>query len=310
MKILVLGAGGIGGYFGGRLVEAGADVTFLVRPKRAAQLAADGLVIKGPTGDFKGPVKTVLAADVKPDYDIVMFTCKAYDLDDAMTSIAPAMGANTAVLPFLNGVKHMDRLDEAFGRERVLGGVAQISATLTPAGEILQLNEFHSLIFGERNAASSARCEALAAIMAKANFVSKLSPNIELELWEKFVFLCTLAGMTCLMRGSTVNIASASEGEALILEMFEECRRVAAAAGFDPRPEVTQRGRGILTDRSRPFTASMMRDIEKGGPIEGDHIVGDMLVRARQHGVPAPLLRVAVCHLQTYENIRKGAKAG
>src|SRR5271167_1431545 len=108
MKILMLGAGGVGGYFGGRMAAAGADVTFLVRPKRAALLAATGLVIRSPLGDLTQQVKTVLAAEVKPDYDLVMFACKSYDLEDAIASVAPAMGPDTALLPFLNGVLHME----------------------------------------------------------------------------------------------------------------------------------------------------------------------------------------------------------
>jgi 2-dehydropantoate 2-reductase len=305
MKILVLGAGGVGGYFGGRLAEAGADVTFLVRPKRAAQLAANGLVVKAPTGDLKRGVNTVLAEDVRPAYDVVLFTCKAYDLDDAMASIAPAMGGTTAVLPLLNGMKHLDRLDQRFGRSQVMGGVAQIVATLNPAGEIVQMNDIHTLIFGERDAPTSERCAELAAIMAKAKFTSKLSPHIQLELWEKFVFLATLAGMTCLMRAGVGPIVQSDDGEALMREMLEECRKVAAAEGSDPRPEMLQRAQVMLTDRKQALTASMMRDIQKGGPIEGDHIVGDMLVRARKHGIAAPLLRVATSHLQTYEILRK-----
>jgi 2-dehydropantoate 2-reductase len=307
MKILVLGAGGVGGYFGGRLAEAGADVSFLVRPRRAAQLAANGLVIKAPAGDLKQAVTTVLAEDVKPVYDLVLFTCKAYDLDDAMASIAPAMGGTAAVLPLLNGMKHLDRLEQKFGRPQVLGGAAQIIATLNPAGEIVQMNDIHTLIFGERDAPTSKRCEDLAAIMATAKFTSKLSPDIQLEMWEKFVFLATLAGMTCLMRAGIGPIVRSDDGEGLMLEMLEECRKVAAAEGSDPRPEMLQRARGMLTDRKQAFTASMMRDIEKGGPIEGDHIVGDMLVRARKHGIAAPLLRVATSHLQTYEILSKPA---
>jgi 2-dehydropantoate 2-reductase len=307
MKILVLGAGGIGGYFGGKMVEAGADVTFLVRPKRAAQLAAAGLIIRSPSGDLTQKVKTVLAADVRPDYDMVLFTCKSYDLEDAIASIKPAMGPATAVIPFLNGIKHMERLDKEFGRERVLGGVAQIAATLNAEGEVVQLNELHLLIFGERDAATSRRCEELAAIMAKAKFESRLSPTILLELWEKFVLLATLAGMTCLMRNSVGAIMHADEGEAIMLEMLEECRGVAVAEGYTPRPEFMQRIRGLLTDRTRPFTASMLRDIEKGGPIENEHIVGDMLARARGHGLKFAMLRVANCHLQTYSKARKDA---
>jgi 2-dehydropantoate 2-reductase len=217
------------------------------------------------------------------------------------------MGGTTAVLPLLNGMKHLDRLEQKFGREQVLGGAAQIIATLNPAGEIVQMNEIHTLIFGERGAPMSQRCEELAAIMAKANFISKLSPDIRLEMWEKFVFLATLAGMTCLMRAGIGPIVRSDDGEALMLEMFEECRKVAAAEGSEPRAEMLQRARAMLTDRKQTFTASMMRDIEKGGPIEGDHIVGDMLVRARKHGIAAPLLRVATSHLQTYEIVRKQA---
>jgi 2-dehydropantoate 2-reductase len=309
MKILMLGAGGVGGYFGGRLVESGADVTFLVRPKRAEQLATNGLVIKSPGGTVTLKAATVLAADVKPVYDFVLFTCKAYDLADAMVSITPAMGPQTALIPFLNGVKHMDTLDAAFGHERVLGGVAQIAATLSPAGEVIQLNDLHAVIFGERDAATSKRCEALAAVMAKAKFTSKLSPNIQLELWEKFLFLTTLAAMTCLMRAPVGSIVRSDDGKALMLEMLEECRSVAAASGYNPRPEFMQRITTMLTDPTLPFSASMMRDIEKGGPIESEHIVGDMSVRARKLGLPAPLLRVAASHLQTYEIVRKEKQA-
>jgi 2-dehydropantoate 2-reductase len=306
MKILFLGAGGVGGYFGGRLAAAGVDVSFLVRPKRAGQLAQNGLVIRSPLGDLTQKVATVLAGEVKPEYDVVMFTCKSYDLDDAIAAIAPAVGRDTAVIPFLNGLGHLERLDAVFGRERVIGGIAFIAATLNAEGEILHLNDLQTLIVGERGAPTSRRCEQLAASLAKASFSSRVSDRIELELWEKFVLLASLAGMTCLMRAGVGPIARTGDGEKLMLEMIEECRMVAAAEGFEPRASNLERTRAILTDRTRPFSASMMRDIEKGGPTEGEHNVGDMLARARKHGIAAPLLRVANCHLQTYELMRQG----
>lgn len=301
MKILVLGAGGTGGYFGGRLAEAGADVTFLVRPRRAQQLAEHGLVVKSPHGDIARPAAAVTAECVRPIHDLVIVACKAYDLDSAIAAIAPAVGKHTAVLPTLNGLRHVDVLAARFGPERVLGGVAQIAATLTPEGEIHHLNRVHSLIFGERSGPPSPRCEEFAAICARARFDSRLSDNINLELWEKFVFLTTLAGMTCLMRAGVGRIMKAGDGEALMLEMLEECRQVATASGHTPRAEVLARYRALLTDRDSGFTASMLRDIERGGPIEGDHIIGDMLARARGQGLTAPLLRAAYCHLQAYE---------
>jgi len=305
MKILVLGAGGIGGYFGGRLVAAGADVTFLVRPARAAQLAKQGLIVKSPFGDLKLAVATVLAGELAPGYDVIMITPKAYDLDAALAAVAPAVGANAAVLPLLNGVRHLDAIAARFGAQSVLGGVAYIAATLNADGEVLHLNQIHKLVFGELNGGRSARCEALAAAMAKAGFASVLSDTISLDLWEKFVLLATLAGMTCLMRASVGAIMQAREGEALMLEMFGECRKVAAACGFEPRAPALETARAMLTERGSGFAASMLRDIERGGPTEGEHIVGDMLRRAGQYGIATPLLRVALCHLQTYEAGRK-----
>ncbi len=183
----------------------------------------------------------------------------------------------------------------------MLGGLAQIAVTLTPEGEIHHLSDFHALTFGELSGQRPTRCEKFARICANANFTSRLSDNIRLELWEKFVFLCTLAGMTCLMRASVGAIVLSENGEALMREMLEECRQVAAASGHEPRPEVLALYVTKLTERNSGFTASMLRDIESGGPTEGDHIVGDMLRRALSLNIRAPLLRVACSHLQTYE---------
>lgn len=306
MKILILGAGGIGGYYGGRLAAAGADITFLVRPRRAEQLAKNGLLIKSPRGDLQQPVATVLAEHLQPGYDLIFLTCKAYDLAAAVAAITPAVGPRTALLPTLNGVLHLDVLKDKFGEGRVLGGVAQIAVTLTPEGEIHHLGDFHVLTFGELSGQRSPRCEEFARLCASANFTLRLSGNIQLELWEKFVFLCTLAGMTCLMRASVGAIARSDDGTALMREMLEECRRVAAASGHEPRPEVLARYASLLTDRTSGFTASMLRDIERRGPTEGEHIVGDMLRRARALNIDAPLLRIAHTHLQAYEHGRNG----
>jgi len=305
MKILILGAGGIGGYFGGRLVAAGVDVTFLVRPARAEQLAKQGLVVTSPFGDLKLAVKTVLAAPIAAGYDVVMITPKAYDLDAALAAVAPAVGADTAVLPFLNGVRHIDVIAARFGARRTLGGVAYIAATLNADGEVAHLNQIHKLAFGELTGERSARCVALAAVTAQAKFDSALSDTISLDLWEKFIFLTALAGMTCLMRASVGAVMQARDGAALMLEMLEECRQVAAASGCAPRPQSLQNSRNMLTERGSGFTASMLRDIERGGPTEGEHIVGDMLRRAAELKIKTPLLRVALCHLQTYEAGRK-----
>jgi 2-dehydropantoate 2-reductase len=253
-------------------------------------------------------VRTLLAADASSPFDLVLLCCKAYDLDSAIDSIAPAVGPGSAVLPLLNGLNHLDRLDRRFGAARVLGGVAQVAATIGAGGRIEHLNKLHRIVFGERDGRRSARVTALAALLAKARFDSVLSDDIVLEMWEKFVLLASLAGMTCLMRAPVGAIVATGEGEALMREFVAECTAVATAAGHAPRPPFLARAQGLLTERGSTFTASMLRDIERGGPTEGDHILGDLLRRARALGVATPLLRTAVCHVEAYEARRAAAR--
>ena len=214
MRILVLGAGGTGGYFGGRLVEAGADVTFLVRPPRAARLAADGLTVVSPLGDIHAPVRTVTTETLESPYDLVVLSCKAYDLEGAIAAVAPAVGPGTAVLPLLNGLAHFDRLTEAFGAERLLGGLCHIAVTLGAGGEIRHLNRVHSVTFGEMAGGASARVDAIAGVFGRARFDARASADVLQDIWEKYVFLTTLAGMTCLMRASVGAIMVTEIGRA------------------------------------------------------------------------------------------------
>ena len=301
MRLLFLGAGATGGYFGGRLAEAGRDVTFLVRPKRAEQLARDGLVIASPLGGIRRPVRTVTREALTADFDAVILSCKAYDLEDAIAAVTPAVGPDTRVLPLLNGMRHLDRLDQAFGSDRVLGGLCAIAATLTADGAIKHLNKFHQLTFGERDGTRTPFCEALEKDLTGAGFDARFSTIILQEMWEKWVMLATLAAMTCLMRSGVGAILEAAEGEALIVEALDESTRIAAAAGYPPRDRHLERSRAMLTERGSGFAASMLREVQTGGRTEADHVIGDLLARARALGVAAPLLRVALCHLQAYE---------
>lgn len=157
MRILVLGAGAIGGYYGGRLAESGADVTFLVRPRRAQQLAARGLVVRSPLGDIERRVKTVLAGELREQFDVVLLSCKSYDLDSAIAAIAPALGRESAILPLLNGINHMAVLTERFSAARVLGGACGIGVTLNSAGEVLHAAPMEWLTLGELSGERSAR---------------------------------------------------------------------------------------------------------------------------------------------------------
>jgi 2-dehydropantoate 2-reductase len=300
-RFLVLGAGAVGGYFGGRLAEVQADVTFLVRPARAAALNERGLVIESPMGDLQLPVRAATADTLDGVFDTVLLTAKAYDLEQAIAAIRPAVGPGTAILPVLNGLGHLDRLDAAFGPERVLGGVAYIAATLTAEGTIRHLNRAHGIAFGERSGAVSRRVEAIAGAFASTPVNASISDNIMLDLWEKFVMISSLAGVNCLMRGSVGDILAADEGESLTLELLAECQAVATASGFPPREEHREQCRAMLTERGSDFSASMRRDLEAGLRTEGDQVLGDLLRRARANGIDAPLLRTAVCHLQVHE---------
>ena len=310
MKILVLGAGAVGGYFGGRLAQAGADVTFLVRPKRAELLATAGLRISSKAGgDLSFMPKCVVAAQVQPDYDIVIFTAKAYDMESAVDAIAPAMaGGKGNVLPLLNGMSHLDLLDARFGRERVLGGVAYIASTLAPDGEIKHLNEFHRVAFGPRHPAQKRVCDAFATAAAGSKSEIKLTDRIEQALWDKWVLLATMAGITCLMRSMVGDIVATGSGEKITLALLGEHVAVAKAEGF-PTPEtVLQNYRGMLTKKGSVFAASMLRDVESGGQAEGDHILGALLALARKHGLATPVLEIAATNLEAYAARKKREK--
>lgn len=302
MRILVLGAGGTGGYFGGRALQAGADVSFLLRPARAEKLRAEGLRIKSPVGDATLHPKVVTADTLGSDYDLVILSCKAYDLDTAIEAIRPAVGEQTAVLPIMNGVLQYDVLDREFGAHRVLGGLCQINATLGPDGEVVQMGTMANFVFGERSGEPrSARCVALETILADAEFASRLSDNIHQDIWEKFVFLTSLAASTCLMRGSVGQICSTTDGAEFLRDLLRESQQVAAASGYPVRPAADAAVLKVLTDPAQPMTASMFRDLSQGLRVEADHIVGDMVQRGRTLGVATPLLRLAFSHLQVYQ---------
>jgi 2-dehydropantoate 2-reductase len=306
MRILVLGAGGIGGYYGGRLAAGGADVTFMVRPRRAEQLRRDGLVIKSPLGDATVPVKTVLREQAAPGWDAIILACRAWDLDDAIASIRPA-APGALIVPQLNGMRHLEVLDAAFGADNVAGGMTLVALTMQPDGTIRHLAQVQGFAHGARTPAQRERAGRLQAELVKGGFSPVLSDNILLDMWEKFAFICALASINCLLRGNVGQISRTQDGVELTQEMLAECTAVAEAAGYPPREAFVAGIRQRMIDPNSDFAASMLRDIQSGGPIEADHIVGDMLARTRAIGRPATLLRAAYAHLQAYEIGRETA---
>ena len=301
MKALILGAGAVGGYWGARLTQAGIDVTFLLREKRAEKVKKEGLVVKSPKGDATVPVKAVTKGGEGGPYDIVILACKAYDLESAMEAIAPAVGKDTTIVPMLNGHAHFAKLDAKFGKERVAGGLARISGMLGPNGEILHSGS-SGVSFGERDGKPARpSLVALDAACKKAGIEGGLNPNINQDLWDKWIMLGAIASMCAAMRGTVGDMMATEDGEAIMNEILEECCKVAAAEGFEPSEKVVGAVRTNLTTKGAKTVASILGDMEKGGAVEAHQIVGDMLGRARKHGIAAPNLRFAYTHLQTYE---------
>jgi 2-dehydropantoate 2-reductase len=305
MRILVVGAGAIGGYFGARLAEAGRDVTFLVRPKRAEQLAG-GLFVRSPQGDVRiATPKIVTEATLREPCDLILLSCKAFDLESAMQSFARAMGPGTVILPLLNGMTHIETLQQRFGAGAVLGGQCQISTTLDAEGHIVHLNEVHLLGFGELDGTRSARIEAVNESFAGAKFDAQPSPEVLQDMWEKWTFIATMAGITCLMRASLGDIEAAGS-QAIALSLFEECGAIAAKNGHGMRAGIGERIRRILTAPRSTLTASMLRDVEGHRKTEHEHVLGDLLARA--HDTRAPVLGMCLAHMRAYEarRLREG----
>jgi 2-dehydropantoate 2-reductase len=299
MRTLVVGAGAIGGYFGGRMLEAGRDVTFLVRPRRAEMLMRTGLVIRSPLGDVEQPAPTITADRLGGPFDLVLLSCKAYDLDDAMASFAPAVGKDTAILPLLNGMRHVDLLEQRFGAQAVLGGMCAISTTLDADGRILHLNDSHILAFGERDGTSTPRIEAITAEFAGVKFSASASPAITQEMWEKWVLIGVVAGLTCMMRAPIGDVVAAGAAD-VATALLDECAAIAGRHGFPPREGPLRRFRAMVTTKGLLFAASMLRDIERGAPTEVEHVLGDLLRRGGDR-TRYPVLRIAYAHLATYE---------
>jgi 2-dehydropantoate 2-reductase len=306
MKILVLGAGGTGGYFGGRLAEAGCDVTFLVRERRAAQLASNGLQIESPTGNVTLKVKALQAHEIATSFDIVIVSCKAYDLAASIEAIKPAVSESSCIVPLLNGIAHLDALDKAFSKAQVMGGSCQIAATLTSDGIVKSMANVHSIVWGARTAdlRQQERAAALGEAFAKTTVDWKVSDNIMQDMWEKIAFLSTLAGMTCLMRATVGELLATAEGPANMRRYFQTCVEIATREGYPLRPAALTRFESILASQGSPLTASMLRDIENGNAVEADHVVGYMLTKARQYHLDDSVIAIAYAHLKSYENRR------
>jgi 2-dehydropantoate 2-reductase len=302
MRLLVVGAGSTGGYFGGRLAAAGRDVTFLVRAGRAARLQADGLQIMSPHGNLTLNPKLVTASHITAPFDAILLAVKAYSLDAALDDFAPGVGPETMILPLMNGMKHVDLLRARFGYDALVGGVCRIAAVVDDKDRIVQLSRIHQIAYGEMNGAPSTRTEQLDAFMQGVGFDTDLSRTIEREMWEKWVMLATVGAVTCLMRGTTGEVEAAEGGSDFALQVLEEAVATVTAAGHTPSPGFVASTKALVTKENSAMTSSMYRDLQSGRPVEAGQILGDLVARARGAGVATPMLAAANTHLFVYQN--------
>ncbi len=308
MKILVIGAGAVGGYFGGRLAQAGRDVTFLVRDRRAAQLK-DGLRLLSPFGNATIQPKLLTAAQLRTEpqiFDMVLLGTKAYSFAAAVEDFAPAVGPRTAVIPLLNGMRHLDDLAERFGQERIFGGSVRIIGDLTEAGEVEQKTELGELSFGLRPEQMQQEqshlgfdVKVMHEVLTAPGMVTLLQPDVLATMWQKWWILASMNGICLLAGGSLGEAVSQPFGESFGRSVLDECLNIALRNSYPPDPKYLREHLDRIEDRNCPLTTSMFRDMSRGLPVEADHVLGDLLARAK--GVSAPRLEAAYVRLKVYE---------
>ncbi len=310
MRILVVGAGAVGGYFGGRLIQAGRDVTFLVLPKRAEQMQAQGLRIVSPShGDFTVRPETITAAQIASPYDVIFLSVKSYSLAGAINDFAPAVGPQTVIIPVLNGMHHMDVLTQKFGEHAVLGGVCYVATEVDSQGRILQLADFQILAYGELDGKKTSRIEAVHQAFSGAGFDAAISTDILRDMWQKWVWLASLGAITCLLRANIGEIAAVPGGADLSLAALRECAAIAGACGYPMSEKFLGEKALLLNTPGSTLTSSMYRDLTDHAAVEADTILGDLIERGKKRGVNAPLVQAAFISLSIYQQGRARAKA-
>lgn len=301
MRILIVGAGAIGGYFGGRLLEKGEDVTFLVRKKRQEQLLKHGLVIDSPHGNISLVPKTILnSAEVDP-FDVIMVATKSYHLDGVIKDIRPYIGRNTTILPLLNGMAHVDQLVNEFGEDHVIGGLCFIETTLDVDGKIIQTSPLHDLIFGEINVIQRTQIKELQHAFSgtKANF--RYSRNIIKDMWEKYLFISSLSGITSLMRAPIGPIRSTPAGKGTIQAVINEVITIAKTMNAPIDSDMSNVLMEKVNSMGYEMKSSMQRDMEKGQPTEVDHFYQYLLDSSEKGKLETPNLQLIYANLKVYE---------
>ncbi|MDZ5669412.1 ketopantoate reductase family protein [Bacillus stercoris] len=300
MKFLVVGAGGVGGYIGGRLAEKGNDVTFLVRQKRAQQLKETGLVIHSEKGDASfQPV--LISAGETGQFDVVIIASKAYSLDQVINDVKPFIHQESVIIPFLNGYRHYEQLFAAFSKEQVLGGLCFIESALDNRGEIHHTSASHRFVFGEWNGERTNRIKALEEAFSGVKAEVIISGHIEKDIWKKYLFIAAQAGITTLFQRPLGPILDTEGGRHTAQTLIGEIGAVLRKEGVPADPDLEEESFRTMTSMSYHMKSSMLRDMENGQTTEGDHLHGFLLEKAKRLSLAAPVLETVYANLQMYE---------
>jgi 2-dehydropantoate 2-reductase len=304
MKILVVGAGAVGGYFGARLVQACRDVTFLIRAANVEKMQRDGLRIVSPHGDLTLKPRITTAQQIQSPYDLIFVSVKAQALDHAISDMKRAVGLDTMIYPILNGIRHMETLTRSFGAKAVLGGVCLVATDIDDQSRIVQLAPMQKLIYGEWSGALTSRIHHLDRTLSNAGFDTELSTNIQQAMWEKWIFIASIGLVTTLLGGPVGEIEAVPHGAVTAAMALDECVQISTVCGFPPTPSFLNKLRAQLTAKGSPMTSSMYRAMQKGQSVEVDTILGDLLAHGHEHQLATPLLQAGCVRLRVYQNSR------
>jgi 2-dehydropantoate 2-reductase len=301
MRIAVIGAGGVGGGFGAALAKAGADVSFLARGAHLAAMKSQGLKVLGPRGDIHlTPTRATDDPAEIGKVDVVLFCVKLWDVESAGERIIPLIGENTAVIPLQNGIDAPERLIPILGKSAVMGGVAQISASITAPGTITQVGTFMRMVFGEFDGSKSRRGEDFLALCLKAGFEATLSDQILTDLWMKFILLASNAGMMSLARQPIGALRDDPDMQPIFRAAYQEVIDVGRARGVALPADALERILDLTKHFPPAMKASMALDLDRGNRLEAPWLSGKVLELGRQLGVPTPTHGMMYAMLKPY----------
>lgn len=290
MKILIMGTGGVGGYYGGLLAQQGNYVTFIARGAHLYAIRHEGLKIKSVHGDFiVSPASATEDPEKAGPVDLILFCVKTYNTDEAAEAIRPVVGPHTVVMSLQNGIDAAERIGEAIGREHVIGGATWLSSAVEAPGVIKQISQFRRIVLGELDGDRSVRIQSIHEVLKKSGINVEISENIQKVLWTKFVFIAAASGLGSLTRLPMGDFRSVPETRSLLSSIMQEVQTVANAQGVDLDPDVIQKSLEFTDNAAPHIKPSMQLDVETGHRTELESMIGVIGRKGRKLGVPTPV---------------------